>query len=97
MSANPVSNGGLLLRDLRLPDWREFGVPVEQPGATAHEATRVLGGWLQEVVRDNPKNFLTFAPDELASNRLQDILEVTGRDCRPRSASSTNAWIVRAG
>jgi xylulose-5-phosphate/fructose-6-phosphate phosphoketolase len=80
MSANPVSNGGLLLSDLRLPDWREFGVPVEQPGATAHEATRVLGGWLREVVRDNPKNFLTFAPDELASNRLQDILEVTGRD-----------------
>ena len=80
MSANPVSNGGLLLSDLRLPDWREFGVPVEQPGATAHEATRVLGGWLREVVRANPKNFLTFAPDELASNRLQDILEVTGRD-----------------
>jgi xylulose-5-phosphate/fructose-6-phosphate phosphoketolase len=80
MSANPVSNGGLLLSDLRLPDWREFGVPLEQPGATAHEATRVLGAWLKEVVRDNPKNFLTFAPDELASNRLQDILEVTGRD-----------------
>jgi xylulose-5-phosphate/fructose-6-phosphate phosphoketolase len=80
MSANPVANGGLLLSDLRLPDWRDFGVPVDHPGATSHEATRVLGLWLKEVVRNNPDNFLTFAPDELASNRLQDILDVTGRD-----------------
>ncbi|MGK8525350.1 phosphoketolase family protein [Nocardia asteroides] len=80
MSANPVANGGALLRDLRLPDWREFGVEVPAPGATEHEATRVLGAWLREVTRSNPDNFLTFAPDELASNRLQDILEVTGRD-----------------
>ncbi|WP_454199679.1 phosphoketolase family protein [Nocardia sp. Marseille-Q1738] len=80
MSANPVANGGALVRDLRLPDWREFGVEMSAPGATRHEATRVLGGWLREVTRNNPDNFLTFAPDELASNRLQDILEVTGRD-----------------
>ncbi|WP_084501644.1 phosphoketolase family protein [Nocardia xishanensis] len=80
MSANPVANGGMLVRDLRLPDWREFGVEVDAPGDTKHEATRVLGGWLREVTRRNPDNFLTFAPDELASNRLQDILEVTGRD-----------------
>ena len=79
MSASPVANGGLLLRDLRLPDWREFGVEVTAPGATSHEATRVLGGWLREVTRANPTSFLTFAPDELASNRLQDILDVTGR------------------
>ncbi|MEU7632258.1 phosphoketolase family protein [Nocardia sp. NPDC049220] len=80
MSANPVANGGALVRDLRLPDWRDFAVEVSAPGATEHEATRVLGGWLREVTRKNPDNFLTFAPDELASNRLQDILEVTGRD-----------------
>ncbi|BDT94884.1 putative phosphoketolase [Nocardia sputorum] len=80
MSANPVANGGALLRDLRLPDWRKFGVEVPAPGATDHEATRVLGGWLREVTALNPDNFLTFAPDELASNRLQDILEVTGRN-----------------
>ncbi|MEV6322255.1 phosphoketolase family protein [Nocardia sp. NPDC051787] len=80
MSANPVANGGALVRDLRLPEWREFGVEVSARGATRHEATRVLGGWLREVTRNNPDNFLTFAPDELASNRLQDILEVTGRD-----------------
>lgn len=80
MSANPVSNGGAQVRDLRLPDWRDFGVEVPAPGATQHEATRVLGGWLREVTAHNPDNFLTFAPDELASNRLQDILEVTGRN-----------------
>ncbi len=79
MSANPVANGGLARRDLRLPDWRDFAVPVEQPGASLHEATRVLGGWLAEVVRANPETFLIFAPDELASNRLQDVLQVTDR------------------
>jgi xylulose-5-phosphate/fructose-6-phosphate phosphoketolase len=79
MSANPVANGGMLLRDLRLPDWRDYTVPVEQPGATEHEGTRVLGAWLRDVTRLNPDNFLVTAPDELASNRLQDILEVTGR------------------
>ncbi|GAA5069057.1 phosphoketolase family protein [Nocardia callitridis] len=80
MSANPVSNGGSLVRDLRLPDWREFAVEVDNPGASTHGATQVLGTWLREVVRNNPDNFLTFAPDELVSNRLQDILDVTGRD-----------------
>ena len=80
MSANPVANGGLLLKDLRLPDWRSYGVEVTAPGASSHEATRVLGAWLRDVTATNPTNFLTFAPDELASNRLQDILEVTGRD-----------------
>ncbi|MFQ6396826.1 phosphoketolase [Nocardia sp. KC 131] len=80
MSANPVANGGSLVRDLRLPDWRDYGVEVRARGATRHEATRVLGGWLRDVTAGNTDNFLTFAPDELASNRLQDILEVTGRD-----------------
>ena len=49
MSANPVTNGGSLLRDLRLPNWRDYAVPVERHGATHHEATRVLGGWLRDV------------------------------------------------
>ena len=80
MSANPVANGGLLLRDLRLPAWQAYGVAVEKHGAEQHEATRVLGGWLRDVTRLNPANFLTFAPDELVSNRLGDILEVTGRN-----------------
>jgi xylulose-5-phosphate/fructose-6-phosphate phosphoketolase len=84
MSANPVANGGSLLRDLRLPDWRDYGVPAERPGATQHEATRVLGGWLRDVTGLNPANFLTFAPDELVSNRLGDMLQVTGRDWQAR-------------
>ncbi|MBB5915609.1 xylulose-5-phosphate/fructose-6-phosphate phosphoketolase [Nocardia transvalensis] len=80
MSANPVANGGVLLRDLRLPDWTRYGVDVAAPGASSHEATRVLGAWLRDVTAANPDTFLTFAPDELASNRLQDILDVTGRN-----------------
>jgi xylulose-5-phosphate/fructose-6-phosphate phosphoketolase len=79
MSANPVANGGVLLADLRLPDWRDYAVPVAQPGATEHEATQVLGTWLRDVTRLNPDSFLIVAPDELASNRLQDVLDVTGR------------------
>ena len=80
MSANPVANGGRHPVDLRLPEWREHGVEVSQHGATSHEATRVLGAWLREVARRNPETFRVFAPDELASNRLQDVLEVTGRN-----------------
>ena len=80
MSANPVTNGGEVLRDLDLPDWRAHAVDFDGPGRAEHSATRVLGSWLQEVARQNPHNFLTFAPDELVSNRLQDILEVTGRN-----------------
>jgi xylulose-5-phosphate/fructose-6-phosphate phosphoketolase len=80
MSANPIANGGTQLRELQLPDWRRYGVDVEVPGTSSHEATEVLGRWLRDVTAENPTNFLTFAPDELASNRLQDILEATGRD-----------------
>jgi xylulose-5-phosphate/fructose-6-phosphate phosphoketolase len=74
MSANPVTNGGLLLRDLRLPDFRDFAVDVPAPGATISEATRVLGRWLAEVIRLNPDNFRIVAPDEISSNRLSDVL-----------------------
>jgi xylulose-5-phosphate/fructose-6-phosphate phosphoketolase len=84
MSANPIAHGGAQLRDLRLPDWRSYGVSVPAPGHGEHSATRILGAWLREVTRLNPDNFLTFAPDELASNRLQDILDVTGRDWQIR-------------
>lgn len=80
MSANPVSNGGTQLRDLRLPGWRSYGVEVPAPGVNHNQATEVLGTWLRDVTASNRNNFLTFAPDELASNRLQDILQVTGRN-----------------
>jgi len=79
MSANPHANGGLLLRDLRMPDFRDYAVEVEEPGTGAVEATRVLGGFLRDVMARNGDNFRMFAPDENNSNRLQDVLEVTDR------------------
>ena len=79
MSANPHANGGLLLKDLRLPDFRDYAVDVSAPGGTVAEATRVLGTWLTDVVRLNPDNFRIFGPDETASNRLQAVYEVTDK------------------
>ncbi len=79
MSANPHANGGLLLRDLRLPDFRDYGVPVATHGATSSEPTRVLGGWLRDVIAANPSTFRLFGPDETASNRLSAVFEVTDR------------------
>ena len=79
MSANPHANGGLLLKDLRLPDFRSYAVTVDKPGTTTSEATRVLGGYLRDIVRDNPGNFRIVGPDETESNRLQSVFEVTGR------------------
>lgn len=79
MSANPHANGGLLLKDLRLPDFRDYGVDVVTPGAPIAEATKVLGQWLTDVVRLNPDNFRIFGPDETASNRLQSVYEATDK------------------
>jgi xylulose-5-phosphate/fructose-6-phosphate phosphoketolase len=81
MSANPHTNGGLLLRDLHLPDFREYAVEVERPGAAFAEATRVMGKFLRDTMRLNleSRNFRLFSPDENNSNRWQDVLEVTGR------------------
>ena len=79
MSANPHANGGLLLRDLRMPNFVDFAVDVPTPGGAVAEATRVLGQWLAEVIRRNPDNFRLFGPDETASNRLQDVYSVTDK------------------
>ncbi|MEO5852878.1 MAG: phosphoketolase family protein [Nocardioides sp.] len=79
MSANPHANGGLLLRDLRMPDFRAYAVPVDVPGTGAVESTRVLGGFLRDVMAANGETFRLFSPDENSSNRLQDVLEVTDR------------------
>ncbi|HVA03708.1 MAG TPA: phosphoketolase family protein [Acidimicrobiales bacterium] len=79
MSASPHANGGTLLRDLELPDWKRYSVEVTAPGTILREATKVLGGFLRDVIRSNPSNFRLFGPDETASNRLQDVFEVTDR------------------
>jgi xylulose-5-phosphate/fructose-6-phosphate phosphoketolase len=79
MSASPHANGGLLLRDLDLPRFQDYAVPVTSPGATFTEGTRALGDWLRDVITRNPSSFRLFGPDETASNRLQDVFEVTDR------------------
>jgi xylulose-5-phosphate/fructose-6-phosphate phosphoketolase len=79
MSANPHANGGELLRDLVLPDFRDYAVDVPRPGRPVREATRILGGYLRDVIRANPDRFRLFGPDEVASNRLDAAFEVTDR------------------
>jgi xylulose-5-phosphate/fructose-6-phosphate phosphoketolase len=79
MSDNPHANGGLLLRDLDLPDFREYAVPVSHPGTGATGATAVLGNWLRDVITRNPDTFRLFGPDETASNRLSAVFETTER------------------
>ena len=81
MGANPHANGGLLLRDLVMPDFRKYAVKVPKPGTENAEATRVLGGFLRDVMKLNAdaKNFRVFGPDETASNRLDALFEVTDK------------------
>ena len=79
MSANPHANGGELVRDLDLPDYRRYAVDVPEPGGTTAEATRTLGEWLRDVVDRNRDRFRIFAPDEARSNRLDAVFEVTDR------------------
>jgi xylulose-5-phosphate/fructose-6-phosphate phosphoketolase len=79
MSANPHANGGQLLRDLVLPDFRDYAVEVDKPGRSTSEATRVLGVFLRDVMAGNPQNFRIMGPDETASNRLSAVFEATGR------------------
>jgi xylulose-5-phosphate/fructose-6-phosphate phosphoketolase len=81
MSANPHGNGGLLLRDLRMPDFREYAVKVTKPGQVNAEATRVQGRLLRDIMKLNAdqRNFRIFGPDETASNRWGDLFEVTDR------------------
>ena len=79
MSANPIANGGVLLRDLDLPDFRDYAVEVAAPAATLSEATRVLGGFLRDIVTENRDRFRVFGPDETASNRLGAVFEVSDR------------------
>ena len=81
MGANPHANGGSLLKPLELPDFRKYEVKLEKPGAATGEATRVLGGFLRDVMKMNlaAKNFRVFGPDETASNRLEALYQVTSK------------------
>jgi len=77
MSANPHANGGLLRKDLRLPDFRQYAVDVTQKGAQSYENTKPLGEFLRDVMKNNMTSFRVFGPDETASNRLQAIYAVS--------------------
>jgi xylulose-5-phosphate/fructose-6-phosphate phosphoketolase len=81
MGANPHANGGLLLKDLHLPDYREFALDVPDPGGVRGQATRQLGAYLRNVFELNAaaRNFRLFGPDETASNHLQDVYHATGK------------------
>ncbi len=82
MSANPHANGGLLLRDLVMPDFRTYAIEVPKPGTVEIESTRVLGGFLRDVMKLNlpSKNFRVFGPDETASNRLELIYQASNKE-----------------
>jgi xylulose-5-phosphate/fructose-6-phosphate phosphoketolase len=86
MSANPHANGGLLLRDLDLPDFTDYAVAVDEPAAGTAEATRVLGMFLRDVIARNPDRFRLMGPDETASNRLSAVFE-----------ASEKAWLAETG
>ena len=79
MGANPHANGGMLLKELRMPDFRDYGVKVEKPGGSIAEATRVMGYLLRDVMKKNADNFRLFGPDETASNRLGAVLDASPR------------------
>jgi xylulose-5-phosphate/fructose-6-phosphate phosphoketolase len=96
MSATPHANGGLLLRALKLPDYARHAVGVPEPGVERISAMTTLGGWLREVIALNPEIFRLFGPDETASNRLQDVYEVTGKVWQYR-IDDVDEHLARAG
>lgn len=80
MAANPHANGGLLLRDLKIPDFRDYALDVPSPGAIDAQDMMELGGFVRDIVKLNGSNFRVFGPDETMSNRLGRVFEVTNRD-----------------
>ncbi|MGM9525580.1 MAG: phosphoketolase [Peptococcaceae bacterium] len=79
MAANPHANGGLLLRDLKLPDFREYGLDIPAPGVVEAQDMLELGAFVRDIVQKNPHTFRVFGPDETMSNRLNKVFEVTDR------------------
>src|SRR5947207_4542431 len=98
MGANPHANGGALLRDLPLPDFRDYAVTVQVPGATDAEDTRVLGRFLRDVIaaNDDRRNFRIFGPDETLSNRLDAVFETTNRQWEAETKSD-DEWLAPQG
>jgi xylulose-5-phosphate/fructose-6-phosphate phosphoketolase len=88
MGANPHANGGLLLRALEMPDFRDYAVAVTRPGTSTSEATRVLGHFLRDVLRSNGESFRIMGPDETASNRLGAVFEVSDREWEAQTLAS---------
>jgi xylulose-5-phosphate/fructose-6-phosphate phosphoketolase len=98
MGANPHANGGQLLRDLHLPDFRQYGVAVPAPGAADAEDTRILGRFLRDVIslNDAARNFRLFGPDETVSNRLDDVFAATNRQWIA-DTQSDDQWLAPDG
>ena len=96
MGANPHANGGWLLRDLSLPDFRSYAVAVAHPGGEESEATRIQGQLIRDVIKLNPKNFRVFSPDEAASNRWTAMFEVTSR-CSTAEIAATDEHVAADG
>ena len=89
MGANPHANGGMLLRDLRMPDFRDYAVEVPSPGVPGIGDTHVLGRFLRDVTKlnESQRNFRVFGPDETLSNGLEALFEVTNRQWDARDQS----------
>jgi len=96
MGANPHANGGILLRDLRLPDFREYAVKVLKPGSVNAESTRAQGEFIRDVVKLNSETFRVFSPDETSSNRWGAVFEVTSR-CSTAEIISTDDHVAPDG
>jgi xylulose-5-phosphate/fructose-6-phosphate phosphoketolase len=98
MGASPHANGGVLLRDLRIPDFRDYAVKVPRPGTVVSEATRIMGALLRDVIKLNAeaRNFRIFGPDETASNRLTSVFEVSDRMLNARILE-TDDHVARDG
>jgi xylulose-5-phosphate/fructose-6-phosphate phosphoketolase len=79
MGANPHANGGLLLRGLQMPDFRDYAIEVKKPATALNEATRIAGAFLRDIIKANPENFRIVGPDETASNRLTAVFDATDR------------------
>lgn len=99
MGANPHANGGILLRDLRMPNFRDYALAVTKPGIVEGEATRILGRFLRDIMKLNNdnKNFRIMGPDETASNRLDALFEVTGRAFNGHIYSSDDNYLSPSG